>query len=92
MLSDTSFELSSSAWMGLELNLWYQIRSDQSLSRVRLFATPGIAAHQASLSITNSQSSLRLMSIESVMPSSHLILWHPLFFLPSIPPSISLFQ
>ena len=50
-----------------------QFSSVQSLSRVRLFATPWIAAHQASLSITNSQSSLRLMSIESVMPSSHLI-------------------
>ena len=50
-----------------------QIRSDQSLSRVRLFATPWIAVFQASLSITNSQSSLRLMSIESVMPSSHLV-------------------
>ena len=52
----------------------YQIRSDQSLSRVRLFATPWIAAHQASLSITSSRSSLRLMSIKSVMPSSHLII------------------
>ena len=49
-----------------------QIRSDQSLSRVRLFATPWIAARQPSLSLTNSRSSLRLMSIESVMPSSHL--------------------
>jgi len=55
-----------------------QIKSDQSLSRVQLFATPRIAAHQASLSITNSQSSLRLTSIESVMPSSHLILCRPL--------------
>ena len=55
-----------------------QIRSDQSLSRVRLFVTPLIAACQASLSITNSWSSLRLTSIESVMPSSHLILCHPL--------------
>ena len=62
--------------------------SVQSLSRVRLFATPWIAARQASLSITNSQSSLRLMSIESVMPCSHLILCHPLLLLPSIPPSI----
>ena len=65
-----------------------QIRSDQSLSHVQLFATPWIAACQASLSITNSQSSLRLMSIESVMPSSHLILCHPLLLLPPIPPSI----
>ena len=68
------------------------IRSDQSLSHVRLFATPWIAARQASLSITNPRSSLRLMSIESVMPSSHLILCRPLLLLPPIPPSISLFQ
>ena len=65
-----------------------QIRSDQSLSRVQLFAIPWIAACQAFLSITNSQSSLRLTSIESVMPSSHLILCHPLLLLPPIPPSI----
>ena len=52
--------------------------SDQSLNHVQLFATPWNAARQASLSITNSQSSLKLMSIESVMPSSHLILCHPL--------------
>ena len=64
------------------------VRLDQSLSRVRLFATPWIAACQASLSITNSWSSLRLMSIESVMPSSDLILCHPLVLLPPIPPSI----
>ena len=70
----------------------YQIRSDQLLSRVQLFVTPWIAAHQASLSITNSQSSLRLMSIESVMPSSHLILCRPLLLLPPIPPSIRLFS
>ena len=63
------------------------LRSDQSLSRVRLFATPSIAARQASLSITNSQSSLRLTSIESVMPSSHLILCRPLLLLPPIPPT-----
>ena len=69
-----------------------QIRSDQSLSCVRLFATPGIAARQASLSITNSQSSPRLTSIESVMPSSHLILRRPLLLLPSIPPSIRVFS
>ena len=54
-----------------------QIRSDQALSRVWIFATPWIAVRQASLSITNSWSSLRLMSIDSVMPSSHLILCHP---------------
>ena len=70
----------------------YQIRSDQSLSRVRLFATPWIAARQASLSITNSWSSLRLMSFGSVMPSSHLILCRPLLLLPPIPPSIRVFS
>ena len=67
------------------------ISSDQSLSRVWLFANPWIAAHQASLSITNSRSSLRLTSIESVMPSSHLILCRPLFLLPPIPPSVRVF-
>ena len=68
------------------------IRSDQSLSRVRLFVTPSIAARQASLSITNSRSSLRLTSIESVMPSSHLILCRPHLLLPPIPPSIRVFS
>ena len=67
------------------------ISSVQSLSCVRLFATPWIAAHQATLSITISRSSLKLMSIESVMPSSHLILSHHLFLLPPIPPSIRVF-
>ena len=66
--------------------------SVQLLSRVRLFATPWIAARQASLSITNSWSSLRLTSIESVMPSSHLIVCHPLLLLPPIPPSIRVFS
>ena len=69
-----------------------QFSSVQSLSRVRLFATPWIAALQASLSITNSWSSLKFMSIESVMPSSHLILCRPLFLLPPIPPSIRVFS
>ena len=69
-----------------------QIRSDESLSRVRLFVTPWIAARQASLSITNSGSSLKLTSIESVMPSSHLILCCPLLLLPPIPPSIRVFS
>ena len=68
-----------------------QFSSVQSLSHVRLFATPWIAARQASLSITNTQSSLRLMSIESVMPSSHLILCRPLLLLPPIPPTIRVF-
>ena len=66
--------------------------SVQSLSRVRLFVTPWTAALQASLSITNSQSLLKLMSIESVMPSSHLILCCPLLLPPSIFPSIRVFS
>ena len=70
----------------------YQFSSGQSLSCVRLFVTPWIAARQVSLSITNSWSSLRLMSIESVMPSSHLILCRPLLLLPPIPPSIRVFS
>ena len=69
-----------------------QFSSVQSLSRVRLFATPWITALQASLSITNSRSSLRLMSIVSVMPSSHLFLCTPLLLLPPIPPSIKVFS
>ena len=70
----------------------YQFSPVQSLSRVRLFATPWTAARQASLSITNSQSSLKLMSIESVMPSNHLILCCPLLLPPSIFPSIRVFS
>ena len=69
-----------------------RVRSDQSLSRVRLFATPRIPACQASLSITNSRSSLRLTSIESVMPSSHSILCRPLLLLSPVPPSIRVFS
>ena len=78
------------------LILWFDFMSwfssVQSLSHVWLFATPWIAARQASLSITISQSSLKLTSIELVMPSSHLILWRPLLFLPSMPPSIRVFS
>ena len=95
-----------SIWIGVSLvglSLWpvgcagmqrasVQFSSVQSLSHVRLFVTPWIAAHQASLSITNSRSSLRLTSIESVMPSSHLILCCPLLLLPPIPPSIRVFS
>ena len=66
--------------------------SVQSLSHVQLFATPWTAVHQASLSITNSQSLLKLMSIASVMPSNHLILCHPLLLLPSIFPTIRVFS
>ena len=69
-----------------------QFSSVQLLSRVGLFATPWITARLASLSITNSRSLLRLMSIESVMPSSHLILCHPLLLLPPIPPNIRVFS
>ena len=69
-----------------------QFSSVQSLSHVRLFATPWTAARQASLSITNSRSLLKLMSIESVRPSNHLILCHPLLLLPSIFPSIRVFS
>ena len=69
-----------------------QFSSVQSLSPVRLFVTPRIAAHQASLFITNSRSLPKLMSIESVMPSSHLILCHPLLLLLTIPPSIRVFS
>jgi len=87
---------------GIMLSLWYMwshwvlkislsVSSVQSLSHVQLFSTPWIAAHQASLSITNFRSSLRLTSIKSVMPSSHLILCRPLLLLPSIPPSIRVF-
>ena len=73
-------------------HLFHVFSSVQLLSHVRLFATPWIATRQASLSITHSWSSLRLKSIESVMPSSHLILCHPLFLLPPVPPSIRVFS
>ena len=74
-------------WKILE-NLWKHSSSVQWLSRVQLLATPWITARQASLSITNSRSSLKLMSIKFVMPSSHLILCRPLLLLPPIPPRI----
>ena len=66
--------------------------SVQLLSHVQLFVTPWTTAHQVSLSITNTQSLLKLMSVESVVPSNHLILCHPLLLLPSIFPSIRLFS
>ena len=72
--------------------VYLQFSSVQSLSRVPLFVTPWTAARQASLSITNSQSLFKLMSIESVMPYNHLILCHPLLLLPSIFPSIRVFS
>ena len=76
----------------MKILTWKDFSSVQSLSRVQLFETPWIAARQASLSITNSRSSLRLTSIESVMPSSRLILCLPLHLLPPIPPSIRVFS
>ena len=69
-----------------------QFSSVQLLTHVRLFATPGTTAHQASLSITNSRSLLKLMSIELAMPSKHLILCRPLLLLTPIPPSIRVFS
>ena len=89
----TSFAL---AGMFFTTSTTWESRTDcivlvQSLSRVRLFATPWITANQASLSITSSQSSSKPMSTESVMPSSHLILSHPLLFLSSVFPSIRVF-
>ena len=77
---------------GLLKNRHFPFSSVQSFSCVRLFATPWIAARQASLSITNSWSLPKLTSIESVMPSNHLILCHPLLLLPSIFPSIRVFS
>ena len=75
------------------LSNWYEVISSvQLLSRVQLIATPWTAACQASLSINNSRSLLKLMSIESVMPSNHLILSHPLLLPPSVFPSIRLFS
>ena len=70
----------------------FKIYTDQSLSRVGLFVTPWTATHQASLSITNSQSLLKLMSIKLVMPYNHLILCCPLLFPPLIFPSIRVFS
>ena len=92
VLIEHSTYSSESGW-GLPAfrSVLYQFSSVQLLSRVWFFATPWIATCQASLSITNSRSSLRLTSIESVMPSSHLILCHPLLLLPPIPPSIRAF-
>ena len=78
--------------LGILLILLLLFSSVQSLSHVRLFVTPWIAARQASLSITNYWSSLRLASIESVIPSRHLIPCRPLLLLPPIPPSIRVFS
>ena len=81
-----------SPYINLQFLECYIDQSVQLLSRFRFFAIPWIAAFQASLSITNSQSSLKLTSIELVMPSSHFILWYPLLLLPPIPPSIRVFS
>ena len=86
-----SEEVWSDSW-GDQISRPDQIRYDQSLSCVRLFATPWIVARQAFLSLTNSRSSLRLTSIESLMPSRHLILCRPLLLLPPVPPSIRVFS
>ena len=95
-LSNTSWShlicLVSHPFLSLFLATWASFSSLQSLSHVRLFVTPWISGRQASLSITNSQSSLKLTFIESVMPSSHLIFGHPLLLLPLIPPSIRVFS
>ena len=76
----------------LNIFMFLQFSSVQSPSRVQLFVTPWIATRQASLSITNSRSLLKLMPIESLMPSSHLIFCRPLLLLPPIPPSIRVFS
>ena len=78
--------------MKKDIYLSVQFSSVQSLSHIWLFVTPWTAAQQASLSITNSQSLLKLTSVESGMPSNHLILCHPLLLLPSILPSIRVFS
>ena len=90
MLLFHSFPATNSKFKDISIET-YTFSSVQLLSRVWLFKTPWIAACQASQSITNSQSSLRLTSIESMMPSSHLILCCPLLLLPPIPPSIRVF-
>ena len=91
-LSDLGQSCSSWRWGSNLPSLESKISSVQSLSRVRLFVTPWITAHLASLSITNSQSLLKFMSIKSVMPSSHLILCNPLLLMPPVPPSIRVFS
>ena len=87
--NSTSFTFSAAV---IYSNSGMSLSSVQPLSRVRLFATPWTAARQASLSMTNSWSLLKLMSIELVMPSNHLILCPPLLLLPSIFPSIGVFS
>ena len=90
MLSQVFWYLRSGCyWLCIVTPAWTLVLSSvQSLSHVQLFATPWTTAHQASLSSTNSRNFLKLMSIESVMPSTHLILCHHLLLLPSVFPSI----
>ena len=83
------FRIQRFSWSSFSLA---SVQFSRSVAQFQLFATPWIAALQASLSITNSRSSRKLMSIESVMPSSHLILYCPLLLLPPIPPSIRVFS
>ena len=95
---DMSVVSLTSAISNLSMVQWFVFHSiltfssDQLLSCVQLFVTPWIAASPASLSITNSQSLLKLMSVKSVMPSNHLILCHPFLLLPSVFPSIKVFS
>ena len=89
---DTTFQLKQQQYVSMLGYFILQFSSVQLFSRVRLFTTQRITACQASLSITTSQSSLKLMSIEWLMPSSHLILCHPLLLLSPIPPSIRVFS
>ena len=86
-----SLQFPSSIWVGAPV-LFSSVQLSRSVMSHPLFTTPWMAVHQASLSITNSQSLLKLMSIESVTPSSHLTLCRPLLFLPPIPPSIRVFS
>ena len=86
------FVVSAICWCIVEMQPLTFLSSVQSLSPVQLFATPWLVAHQASLSITDTRSSPKLMSIESVMPSSHLILCRPLLLMPPIPPSLRVFS
>ena len=85
-------ELGRSPEEGKRLRQYSAVPSVHLLSRVRLFVTPWTAAHQVSLSINNPWSLLKLMSMESVMPSNHLILCYPFLLPPSIPPSIRVFS
>ena len=91
-LADLASVISFMMFSYISIGNNFYFRSVQLLSRVRLFVTPWTAARQASLSFTISQSLLKLMSIKSVMPSNHLILYRPLLFLPSIFPSIRVFS